>query len=120
VVNNLSPDMISQFWNLCRACPAMDIDKLHSEYRSTYRWHEYTPKQQQVVRTPPQPVSGSGIDGAEFSRKKKHPDVAYRSHEFFDMTATRSGAMEGGHEGVRVPRVACCTPEFLTAKKEPL
>merc|ERR1712106_401075 len=96
-------EMISQFWNLCRACPAMDVDKLHSEYRSTYRWHEYTPKQNQVVRTAPQPVTGSGIDGSEFSRKKKHPDVAYRSHEFFDMTAPR-GAMEGGQEGVRVPR----------------
>jgi len=81
----------------------MDVDKLHSEYRSTYRWHEYTPKQNQVVRTAPQPVSGSGIDGSEFSRKKKHPNVAYRSHEFFDMTAPR-GAMEGGQEGVRVPR----------------
>jgi len=81
----------------------MDVDKLHSEYRSTYRWHEYTPKQNQVVRTAPQPVTGSGIDGSEFSRKKKHPDVAYRSHEFFDMTAPR-GAMEGGQEGVRVPR----------------
>ena len=28
--------------------------QLHSEYRSTYRWHEYTPKQNQVVRTAPQ------------------------------------------------------------------
>jgi len=81
----------------------MDVDKLHSEYRSTYRWHEYTPKQNQVVRTAPQPVNGSGIDGSEFSRKKKHPNVAYRSHELFDMTAPR-GAMEGGQDGVRVPR----------------
>jgi len=81
----------------------MDVDKLHSEYRSTYRWHEYTPKQNQVVRTAPQPVSGSGIDGSEFSRKKKHPNVAYRSHELFDMTAPR-GAMEGGQDGVRIPR----------------
>jgi len=95
--------MISQFWNLCRACPAMDVDKLHSEYRSTYRWHEYTPKQNQVVRTAPQPVSGSGIDGSEFSRKKKHPNVAYRSHELFDMTAPRV-AMDGGQDGVRVTR----------------
>ena len=45
----------------------------------------------------------TGIDGSEFSRKKKHPDVAYRSHEFFDMTAR--GAMEVGQESVRVPRV---------------
>ena len=26
----------------------------------------------------------SGIDGSDFPRKKKHPSVAYRSHEFFD------------------------------------
>merc|ERR1711913_270182 len=41
------------------------LKKLHSEYRSTYRWHEYTPKQNQVVRTAPQPVSGSGIEGGQ-------------------------------------------------------
>merc|ERR1719233_357699 len=41
--------------------------------------------------------------GSEFSRKKKHPNVAYRSHELFDMTAPR-GAMEGGQDGVRIPR----------------
>ena len=38
--------------------------QLHSEYRSTYRWHEYTPKQAgAVVRTAPipqQPLSSSG------------------------------------------------------------
>ena len=54
-------------------------------------------------------VLSAGIDGSEFSRKKKHPDVAYRSHELFDMTAPR-GAMEGGQEGVRVPRVSTQHP----------
>jgi len=84
--------MISHFWNLCRACPALDVDKLHSEYRSTYRWHEYTPKQQQVVRKPPLPISGTaGLDGSEFSRKKKHPEVAYKSHDFFDPNAVAHG-----------------------------
>ncbi|XP_071749245.1 uncharacterized protein [Lepeophtheirus salmonis] len=72
--------MISQFWSLCRACPALDVDKLHSEYRSTYRWHEFTPKQQDVIKKPPQPIK----DDISFSRKKKHPDVAYRSHDFFE------------------------------------
>ena len=33
------------------------IFQLHSEYRSTYRWYEYTPKQNQVVRRPPQPLA---------------------------------------------------------------
>jgi len=98
-VNSLLRDQLSS----TAIRKSTDIDKLHSEYRSTYRWHEYTPKQNQVVRTAPQSVTGSGIDGSEFSRKKKHPDVAYKSHELFDMTAPR-GAMEGGQEGVRVPR----------------
>ena len=126
--------------------------QLHSEYRSTYRWHEYTPRQQQVVSRPPQPLHGAGpdgggadadedadadadadedadgycdgdgvigvgdgvigdadgvigdddvllvtrvlmvcttpavmsaggIDGSDFSRRKKHPDLAYRAHQ---------------------------------------
>ena len=37
--------------------------QLHSEYRSTYRWHEYTPRQQQVVSRTPQPLHGAGADG---------------------------------------------------------
>ncbi|XP_069985993.1 uncharacterized protein, partial [Penaeus vannamei] len=53
--------MINHFWNLCRACPSVNIDKvrrdqnkLYSEYRSTYRWHEYTPQSQHdVIRKPP-------------------------------------------------------------------
>jgi len=33
--------------------------QLHSEYRSTYKWHEFTPKQgQDVVRNPPQASNG--------------------------------------------------------------
>ena len=74
----------------------MSLFQLHSEYRSTYWWHEYTPKQGQVVRKPPQPTGGPAAtmtranniisaDGVDFPRKKKHPDVAYRSHEFFDV-----------------------------------
>ncbi|XP_065348408.1 uncharacterized protein LOC135945003 isoform X4 [Cloeon dipterum] len=97
--------MIGSFWNLCRACPSMPVDKLHSEYRSTYRWHEYTGPRQEVVRRPPQSASGgnqnaqagseeeaapvSNTNGASISpwephlsRKKKHPELAYRTHEF--------------------------------------
>ncbi|KAK8407150.1 hypothetical protein O3P69_002045 [Scylla paramamosain] len=97
--------MINQFWNLCRACPSVNIDKLrsrgldewtrrrwcyevagwrdgsprgdvperkaaatpspgtklHSEYRSTYRWHEYKPQtQNEVIRKPPTSQGGVG------------------------------------------------------------
>ncbi|XP_060516048.1 uncharacterized protein LOC132695664 isoform X9 [Cylas formicarius] len=97
--------MIGSFWNLCRACPSMPVDKLHSEYRSTYRWHEYTGPRQEVVRRPPQanavPAAGLANDHnskntAEddfqtdsapkqepaMPRRKKYPDLAYRHHEF--------------------------------------
>ena len=64
--------------------------QLHSEYRSTYRWHEYTPKQSSaaaVVRTPPQPSAGEpppapprtagwpGVESGE-ARRKKQPELA--------------------------------------------
>ncbi|KAF4533212.1 hypothetical protein B566_EDAN011852 [Ephemera danica] len=123
--------MIGSFWNLCRACPSMPVDKrpksdftkinlqgmLHSEYRSTYRWHEYTGPRQEVVRRPPQPSGGNGsaksqaaammnqcseeetsaghVDGSgspsaavepALSRKKKHPELAYKTHEFLAMS----------------------------------
>ncbi|XP_014250553.1 nuclear protein MDM1 isoform X3 [Cimex lectularius] len=94
--------MIGTFWNLCRACPSMPVDKLHSEYRSTYRWHEYTGPRQEVVRQPPQPVTGnkeeeenkfientkvppiSGLGAIEpaLPRRKKNPSLAYRTNDF--------------------------------------
>ncbi|XP_073995670.1 uncharacterized protein isoform X13 [Rhodnius prolixus] len=91
--------MIGTFWNLCRACPSMPVDKLHSEYRSTYRWHEYTGPRQDVVRKAPQPIcgnreedenkyldntmvpsSGGNIEPA-LPRRKKNPTLAYRTNE---------------------------------------
>lgn len=33
--------------------------QLHSEYRSTYRWHEYTGPRQEIVRRPPQSNSAA-------------------------------------------------------------
>ena len=82
--------------------------QLHSEYKSTYKWHEFTPKAQDVatvVKKAPQPNLGKtnfyalctriekcywrfcfwhADDFLSFSRKKKHPELAYKSHEFFD------------------------------------
>ncbi|XP_069694371.1 nuclear protein MDM1-like isoform X4 [Periplaneta americana] len=96
--------MIGSFWNLCRTCPSMPVDKLHSEYRSTYRWHEYMG--QEVVRRPPQPSASGGNpsklqtaksteeEGHEevprfepaLPRRKKHPELAYKTHEFLAMS----------------------------------
>ncbi|XP_066258966.1 micronuclear linker histone polyprotein isoform X7 [Euwallacea similis] len=121
--------MIGSFWNLCRAtCPAMPVDKqLHSEYRSTYRWHEYTGPRQEVVRKPPiqngMPAGIGGVNEAiekpireeDFQsdtapkqepvmpRRKKYPDLAYRHHEFLisDRGVTTNGGVDSrarGHE----------------------
>ncbi|XP_044765244.1 nuclear protein MDM1 isoform X2 [Coccinella septempunctata] len=81
--------------------------QLHSEYRSTYRWHEYTGPRQEVVRKAPQtnavpPSSDIMNDVCHTSkpreentnndmriaepampRRKKYPDIAYRHNEFF-------------------------------------
>ncbi|XP_062532416.1 uncharacterized protein LOC101737983 isoform X19 [Bombyx mori] len=81
--------MIGSFWNLCRACPSMPVDKLHSEYRSTYRWHEFKEQQQGVVKqpapTPPSalPIARGPIEPA-IPRRKKYPGVAYKTNELFD------------------------------------
>ncbi|CAH1121841.1 unnamed protein product [Ceutorhynchus assimilis] len=109
--------MIGSFWNLCRAtCPAMPVDKqLHSEYRSTYRWHEYTGPRQEIVRKAPvlngMATTGGGNEFNEkpqkdedfhtdsapkqepaMPRRKKYPDLAYRHHEFL----IRDGVTENG------------------------
>uniref|UniRef100_A0A182JQ65 Nuclear protein MDM1 n=1 Tax=Anopheles christyi TaxID=43041 RepID=A0A182JQ65_9DIPT len=93
--------MIGSFWNLCRACPSMPVDKLHSEYRSTYRWHEYTGGPD-VVRKPPVPNQfasskadhffskstedekfiEASINEPPLPRRKKCPELAYRTNEF--------------------------------------
>ncbi|KAG6449269.1 hypothetical protein O3G_MSEX005957 [Manduca sexta] len=65
--------------------------ELHSEYRSTYRWHEYKEQQQQqgVVKqpapTPPSalPIARGPIEPA-IPRRKKYPGVAYKTNELFD------------------------------------
>ncbi|XP_055588411.1 serine/arginine repetitive matrix protein 1 isoform X2 [Uranotaenia lowii] len=112
--------MIGSFWNLCRACPSMPVDKLHSEYRSTYRWHEYTGGPE-VVRKPPVPNQfasskvdhffsksteddkfiEASINEPPLPRRKKCPELAYRTHEF--LSGSRGGqeplsASTGGHD----------------------
>ncbi|KAL5273710.1 hypothetical protein ACFFRR_000454 [Megaselia abdita] len=82
--------MIGSFWNLCRACPSMPVDKLHSEYRSTYRWHEFTGNSRpEVVRRPPVPnqfdtphFTTGPLHEPPLPRRKKCPELAYKSHEF--------------------------------------
>ncbi|XP_050083285.1 uncharacterized protein LOC126569918 isoform X2 [Anopheles aquasalis] len=107
--------MIGSFWNLCRACPSMPVDKLHSEYRSTYRWHEYTGGPD-VVRKPPVPNQfanskadhffskstedekfiEASINEPPLPRRKKCPELAYRTNEFLATRAHNDAA--AGHD----------------------
>ncbi|XP_042870640.1 proteoglycan 4-like isoform X8 [Penaeus japonicus] len=78
--------MINHFWNLCRACPSVNIDKLYSEYRSTYRWHEYTPQtQHDVIRKPPSSQGGVGSgmqEGGESESRVRISQSEERSRRF--------------------------------------
>ncbi|XP_052866169.1 serine/arginine repetitive matrix protein 1 [Anopheles cruzii] len=114
--------MIGSFWNLCRACPSMPVDKLHSEYRSTYRWHEYTGGPD-VVRKPPVPNQfasskadhffskstedekfiEASINEPPLPRRKKCPELAYRTNEFL---ATRAQNNAAGHDRTDTAAVA--------------
>ncbi|XP_076177924.1 uncharacterized protein LOC143152095 isoform X11 [Ptiloglossa arizonensis] len=119
--------MIGSFWNLCRACPSMPIDKqLHSEYRSTYTWHEYTGPHQEhtVVRRAPQPPPTSTTQASAklqsakstedennegptleppLPRRKKCPELAYKTHEF--ITAADGGGIDAVESNVVADKV---------------
>uniref|UniRef100_A0AAG5CQ33 Nuclear protein MDM1 n=1 Tax=Anopheles atroparvus TaxID=41427 RepID=A0AAG5CQ33_ANOAO len=104
--------MIGSFWNLCRACPSMPVDKLHSEYRSTYRWHEYTGGPD-VVRKPPVPnqfASLASINEPPLPRRKKCPELAYRTNEFL---ASRAHNAAAGHD-----RIDSGAPTHTRARSE--
>ncbi|XP_037027406.1 uncharacterized protein LOC119068092 isoform X3 [Bradysia coprophila] len=83
--------MIGSFWNLCRACPSMPVDKLHSEYRSTYRWHEYTGgSRPEVIRRPPAANQFGTCNEPPLPRRKKCPELAYKTHEFINCDQSAS------------------------------
>ncbi|CAM1324156.1 Uncharacterised protein r2_g3283 [Pycnogonum litorale] len=78
--------MINSFLNLCRACP-MPLDGKrkfnHSEYKQNYKWYESysTP----TVDQPASNQKSSDLKAVVTSelaipRRKKHPEVAYKSH----------------------------------------
>ncbi|XP_072752985.1 uncharacterized protein [Anoplolepis gracilipes] len=88
--------------------------QLHSEYRSTYTWHEYTGPHQEhaVVRRAPQPPLSTKQPSAKLQsakstedensegptlepplpRRKKCPELAYKTHEF--ITAADGGGID--------------------------
>ncbi|KAL6441190.1 hypothetical protein ACFW04_003468 [Cataglyphis niger] len=68
--------------------------QLHSEYRSTYTWHEYTGPHQEhaVVRRAPQPPISRPTLEPPLPRRKKCPELAYKTHEF--ITAADGGGID--------------------------
>ena len=105
----------------------MPIDKqLHSEYRSTYTWHEYTGPHQEhtVVRRAPQPPPTSTTQASAklqsakstedentegptleppLPRRKKCPELAYKTHEF--ITAADGGGIDAVDSNVVADKV---------------
>ncbi|XP_076658635.1 uncharacterized protein LOC143362403 isoform X16 [Halictus rubicundus] len=100
--------------------------QLHSEYRSTYTWHEYTGPHQEhaVVRRAPQPPPTSttqasaklqsakstedeNIEGPTLEpplpRRKKCPELAYKTHEF--ITAADGGGIDAVDSNVVADKV---------------
>ncbi|KAK6634439.1 hypothetical protein RUM43_011840 [Polyplax serrata] len=66
------------------------VGSLSSEYRSTYRWHDYTEPKSEIVRKQPDNCySGHALEPA-LPRRKKHPELAYRSHEFLSSSGSEA------------------------------
>ncbi|XP_011057850.1 PREDICTED: proteoglycan 4 isoform X2 [Acromyrmex echinatior] len=79
--------------------------QLHSEYRSTYTWHEYTGPHQEhtVVRRAPQPPPSRPTLEPPLPRRKKCPELAYRTHEF--ITAADGGGIDAIDSNVVADKV---------------
>ncbi|KZC12800.1 hypothetical protein WN55_04317 [Dufourea novaeangliae] len=100
--------------------------QLHSEYRSTYTWHEYTGPHQEhtVVRRAPQPPPTSTTQASAklqsakstedennegptleppLPRRKKCPELAYKTHEF--ITAADGGGIDAVDSNVVADKV---------------
>ncbi|XP_025152675.1 mucin-5AC isoform X4 [Harpegnathos saltator] len=79
--------------------------QLHSEYRSTYTWHEYTGPHQEhtVVRRAPQPPPSRPTLEPPLPRRKKYPELAYKTHEF--ITAADGGGIDAVDSNVVADKV---------------
>ncbi|XP_064488046.1 serine/arginine repetitive matrix protein 1-like isoform X2 [Ornithodoros turicata] len=105
--------MISTFWNLCRTCPIPAESKLHAaEYKSNFPWQPNLPNtKSDVVVKPPDATS---LEPA-LSRKKKHPEVAYRTNE---VLGNRDGNCAAPREGAQLSGVAGDPQNRVTRAEE--
>ncbi|XP_037281617.2 uncharacterized protein LOC119174691 isoform X1 [Rhipicephalus microplus] len=85
--------MINTFWNLCRACPIPAESKLHAEYKRSFAWQPGHPEPAgNVVVKPPDATS---LEPA-LTRKKKHPEVAYRTSDILGTDGSHHQAAAAG------------------------
>ncbi|XP_076357437.1 uncharacterized protein LOC143250568 isoform X3 [Tachypleus tridentatus] len=72
--------MLNSVWSLCRACPTTADEKLPTEYKNKFSWHQdYQLTSYEVLSKPPESVD-STMEPA-LPRRKKYPEVAYKTHE---------------------------------------
>ncbi|XP_055953977.1 uncharacterized protein LOC129989456 isoform X1 [Argiope bruennichi] len=97
-----SVPMINSFLNLCRVCPVPTEDKVNSEYKRNFTWHDgYQATKVDVVRNAPSVRAADensnkisdnrekllpAVASAEpsLSRKKKYPGQPARDHLLYD------------------------------------
>ncbi|XP_072144806.1 uncharacterized protein [Dermacentor andersoni] len=85
--------MINTFWNLCRACPIPAESKLHAEYKRSFAWQpgHLEPAGNVVVKPP----DATSLEPA-LTRKKKHPEVAYRTSDILGTDGSHHQAAATG------------------------
>ncbi|XP_070395022.1 neurofilament heavy polypeptide isoform X4 [Dermacentor albipictus] len=85
--------MINTFWNLCRACPIPAESKLHAEYKRSFAWQPgHLEPAGNVVVKPPDATSLEPT----LTRKKKHPEVAYRTSDILGTDGSHHQAAATG------------------------
>lgn len=84
--------MINTFWNLCRTCPIPAESKLHAEYKRSFAWQPGHPESSgdAIVKPPDATVLEPALP-----RRKKHPEVAYRTSEILGCDTSRRGDQPG-------------------------
>ncbi|XP_022246662.1 nuclear protein MDM1-like isoform X2 [Limulus polyphemus] len=100
--------MLNSVWNLCRACPMPTDEKLHTEYKQSFTWHQdFQPTSHEVVKKPPE--SDSTMEPA-MPRRKKYPESIERNPSK-TKTSSRSRSAE--------PTVGRSNPHSLMVQSYP-
>ncbi|XP_042900968.2 uncharacterized protein [Parasteatoda tepidariorum] len=87
--------MINSFLNLCRVCPVPTDDKVNSEYKRNFTWHDgYQATKVDVVRNAPSMPSAE----PSLPRKKKYPGQMARDHLTYDEGESCDSSLDIGSQ----------------------